>query len=96
MYIGNKYLNRAERLNLFTFVRDPFDRFISGFTQSVYSTFYGRKYYNFTYDSASKRMIRTMQVTNTTAIKAYIHDMLGNENPLPLILMGHFYPMAGK
>ncbi len=93
LHVGSKYLNRAEKLKLFTIVRDPLDRFISGFTQSVFFTFKTRKYFDYKYDSDRNTTEVTMQTTNATAIKAYIHAMLRNQEPL--IVMGHFYPMAG-
>ena len=78
---------------MFTVVRDPYDRFISGFTQSVFFTFKHRKHFDYKYDSDRNKLEMIMQTTNATAIKAYIHAMLRDQEPL--VLMGHFYPMAG-
>ena len=66
--------------------RDPFERFIAGFTESVYCTF---RHYN-RYEADTK----SMQKTNISEVKAYLDSFLDFQVPL-LILMGHFYAMSG-
>jgi hypothetical protein len=88
--MSSKYLHTAqsppeEKLKAFTFVREPFERFISGFTESVYFTFKVRKHF----EADNK----TFQRTNVTAVRDYLKQILNYK--IPLVLMGHFYPMAG-
>lgn len=79
------YTLEAPKLKLFTVVREPFERFVSGLTESIFRTF---KYSGFFEKDGV-----TLQKTNATAIGAYINAILNYKQPLKL--MGHFYPMSG-
>jgi len=81
----NKTSSIDSQLQVFTVVRDPFSRFISGFTEAVYLTYKKRKF-------VAADGVSPLQ-TNISAVKAHIQATL--DFKLPLDLMGHFYPMAG-
>jgi len=75
----------TSEMKVFTVVREPFSRFISGFTEAIYLTYKKRNY--FAADGVSP-----MQ-TNVSTIRANIQAMLDFKQPFEM--MGHFYPMAG-
>eukprot|EP00597_Dinobryon_sp_UTEXLB2267_P005175 CAMPEP_0170077182 /NCGR_PEP_ID=MMETSP0019_2-20121128/14052_1 /TAXON_ID=98059 /ORGANISM="Dinobryon sp., Strain UTEXLB2267" /LENGTH=248 /DNA_ID=CAMNT_0010289361 /DNA_START=335 /DNA_END=1081 /DNA_ORIENTATION=+ len=70
---------------IFTFVRDPFDRFIAGFTEAVFCTYRHERRY--------EEDKTTMLKANISEVKAYLDSFLNFQ--VPLILMGHFYAMSG-
>lgn len=78
--------NQGKKFKLFTIVREPLDRFISGFTESIFRTFKHKKYFQ----SGSNS---TLQTTNVSAIKEFINHFLAYKDPL--LMMGHFFPMSG-
>lgn len=83
--VNSGYYSRSEKLKVFTVVREPLTRFISGVTESIYRTFKN----GFHYEADGK----TMKKTNATAIARYLRDVLDFRSPL--LLMGHFYPISG-
>mmetsp|Transcript_9081 Transcript_9081/g.13529 ORF Transcript_9081/g.13529 Transcript_9081/m.13529 type:complete len:322 (+) Transcript_9081:342-1307(+) len=84
--LGSNYIDHQhKKINVFTVVRDPFDRFVSGFTEAVFLTYKHKSFY--------EKDGKTMKKCTVSDVKSYLHGLLNYE--LPLILMGHFYPMSG-
>ena len=78
------FLNSTES-NVFTFVREPFSKFISGFTESVFRT------------SPRKTLRRPSEIPmilNISTAKKYLEMIF--DCKAPLVQLDHIYPISGS
>lgn len=73
----------SSNVTVFTFVREPFSKFISGFTESVFRTS----------PLLTLRKTEPPLILNITLAKKYITDIF--DCKLPLVQLDHIYPISG-
>ena len=82
---SNMMSNSTEQpANVFTIIREPLDRFMSGFTESVFRTSSAHR------KNEKERPPLNLTVDSTRTSLNKIFDL-----ERPYILQGHFYPMSG-
>mmetsp|Transcript_3017 Transcript_3017/g.4605 ORF Transcript_3017/g.4605 Transcript_3017/m.4605 type:complete len:366 (-) Transcript_3017:332-1429(-) len=78
----DEFLNSTD-MTTFTFVREPFSKFISGLAESVFRTS----------PRITLRKTEPLMVLNVTTAKKIFHKLLDCQQPL--VQLDHIYPMSG-